>query len=309
MDEQARAVLRTLERLVPKSNATADDAIWLADFRYKTALLGTFGGPPEQDVEISHRVVGDVPIRLYRPGSGRLPMLFHIHGGGAIAGSLDVHDTPLRLLAKSTGWLVAAPDYRLAPAHRFPTQLHDCYDALIAISADPSIDPARIVVGGDSIGGAIAAALSMLVRDRSGPRLAGQMLLYPNTDLRADASYTSRRSEDGIIISAADLERQIALYVADEQDRRSPLASPILAEHLQGLPPAFVATAEHDSLRDEGEAYVHRLRDAEVDVSHHRYGGMIHAFLQMSGEIDRTRCLIDDLKEWLVAKCDDKRVS
>lgn len=292
MDDQAATVLRTLAALTPVPDAAADDAAWLAGFRYRTALLRGFGGAPVPLESVSLEMIGAMPVWLYRPARGRLPMLLHVHGGGAIAGSIDGHDPALRLLAARTGWLVAAPAYRLAPEHPFPAQLEDCHTALLAL------DPARIVVSGDSIGGTIATALAMLARDRGGPAIVGQVLLYPNADLRADATYPSRRSEDGNIIASDDLERQIRLYVRRAEDRSDPLASPLLAD-CSGLPPAFVATGECDPLRDEGEAYVERLRAAGVATTHRRYPGMIHAFLQMAGAIDATETLLADLSAWL----------
>lgn len=206
----------------------------------------------------------------------------------------------LRALANRTGWMVAAPDYSLAPGQRFPVQIEEGYAALVAAAALPDVDPARIVVAGDSIGATIATAVAVLARDRGGPKLAGQLLFYPNTDLRADAAYPSRRSEDGRIIAAADLERQIGLYVAAVADRVSPLASPILAD-LTGLPRAFVATNERDPLRDEGEAYARALTDAGVDTTHRRIVGMIHGFLQMSGRIDAADAALHDVGKWLGA--------
>ena len=228
-------------------------------------------------------------------------MLFHVHGGGGIAGSVDGHDPMLRALANRTGFLVAAPDYRLAPEHRHPTQLEESYAALLAVATMPGIDPDRIVVSGDSIGGTIAAALAMLVRDRSGPPLAGQMLLYPNIDLRAHATYPSRDSEDGRIIAAANLERQVRLYVADERDRASPLVSPIIGD-LAHLPPALVITNACDPLRDEGEAYARALADAGVAVDHRRIPGMIHAFLQMRGRIEASNTVLGEIADWLLER-------
>lgn len=302
LDPQASAVLATLKALAPVAAPDADDARWLADFRCQVALLRTFAGAVEPVHAIDHLIVagpaGDLPVRLYRPAPGPLPLLFHVHGGGGIAGSVDGHDPLLRALANRTGWLVAAPDYRLAPEWRFPVQLEESYAALIAVAALLDIAAGRVVVSGDSIGGAIAAALAMLVRDRGGPALAGQALLYPNTDLRSDADYPSRRSEDGRIIVAADLERQIGLYVAQAADRDTPLASPIVGD-LARLPPAFVATNDRDPLRDEGLAYAAALAAEGVSVTGVRMSGVIHACLQMRGAIDAADGLVDDLAAWL----------
>lgn len=303
LDPQARDVLAAIERLSSPPAPDRDDSHWLADFRAGVALLRTFAGEPEPVHRIDHLIVdgpaGVLTVRLYRPSEGTLPVLLHVHGGGGIAGSVDGHDPMLRALANRTGWLVAAPDYRLAPEHRFPVQLEESHAALVAVAALAGIDPGRIVVSGDSIGGTIAAALAMLARER-GPRLAGQVLMYPNIDLRADASYPSRASEDGRIVSIADTERQIGLYVAEQADRATALVTPILGD-LRDLPPAFVVTNDCDPLRDEGRAYARALADAGVAVSRREMPGMIHAFLQMLGRIDAGEALLGELAGWLAA--------
>lgn len=304
LDPQAQAVLAAIERLSPAPAPDRDDAHWLADFRCGVALLRTFAGEPEPVHRIDHLIVdrpaGALTVRLYRPSAGTLPVLLHVHGGGGIAGSVDGHDPMLRALANRTGWMVAAPDYSLAPAHRFPVQLEESHAALAAVAALEGIDPGRIVVSGDSIGGTIAAALAMLARER-GPKLAGQVLFYPNIDLRADASYPSRDSEDGRIVSIADTRRQIGLYVADPADRATPLVTPILGD-LRDLPAAFVVTNACDPLRDEGRAYAGALTDAGVAVTQREMPGMIHAFLQMLGRIHAGETLLGELAGWLAAR-------
>ncbi|WP_242137109.1 MULTISPECIES: alpha/beta hydrolase [unclassified Sphingomonas] len=297
MDDQARQVLDRLAALAPDGDPAADDAAWLAAFRYQTALLRDFGGVSEPLLSVGLRSLGGVGARIFRPSDDDDAILFHLHGGGGIAGTLDGHDPALRLLAARTGWTVVAPDYRLAPEHRFPAQLEDSYSALIALHAER---PARrIVLSGDSIGATLATALAMLVRDRGGPALAGQLLLYPNTDLRRGADYPSRRSEDGNIIGLEDLERQIDLYVADDAARSDARASPLLSDQLDTLPPTLILTCERDPLRDEGEAYARRLRAAGVTVEHHRVPGMIHAFLQMAGMVSATTQWLAVAKRWL----------
>jgi len=306
VDRQARTILDTIATLAPDADPMANDAQWLADFRYQTALLKTFSGDPEPVHAIAHLLLpsetGPLVVRLYRPKPGPLPLLLHIHGGGAIAGSIDGHDPALRALANRTGWLVAAPAYRLAPEHRFPAQLDDSWTALTGLFAQAEaldIDATRIVVSGDSIGGTLATVLAARAVAENGPALSGQILLYPNTDLRSDADYPSRKSEDGNIIDAASLERQIDLYLASPDARTDPRASPILAEDLSALPPTLLVTCENDPLRDEGEAYGRRLREAGVTVDHHRFDGMIHAFLQCGGRVDATSQALDRVAAWL----------
>nr|WP_282580453.1 alpha/beta hydrolase [Sphingomonas faeni] len=306
VDPQAQTILDSIATLAPDVDPAADDAQWLADFRYQTALLKTFSGEPEPVHAITHLLLpseaGPLVVRLYRPKPGPLPLLFYIHGGGAIAGSIEGHDPVLRALANRTGWLVAAPAYRLAPEHRFPAQLDDSWTALtglVAQAAALDIDATRIVVSGDSIGGTLATALAARSVAENAPALSGQILLYPNTDLRSETEYESRKSEDGNVIDAASLERQIDLYLASPDARTDPRASPILAENLSALPPTLLVTCENDPLRDEGEAYGQRLREAGVAVDHRRYDGMIHAFLQFGGRVDATSRLLDRIAAWL----------
>ncbi len=304
MDPQAQGVLDRLAALSPAAPADADDATWVANFRCGVALISTFAAPPEPVLRVEQRVIvgpgGALPLRLYRPAEGRLPVLLYLHGGGAVAGAVDIHDSPLRALANRSGWLVAAPDYRLAPDARFPAQVDDAAATLAWIAAEGDAigaDASRVVVAGDSIGGAFAAALALRSRD-GGPRLAGQILLYPNTDLRRDVDYPSRRSENGHIIEAAGLERQIELSLASKADRGSPLASPVLSDGA-GLAPTLVVTNECDPLRDEGEALAARWAPAGVQVEQHRFPGMIHAFMQMGAHIDAAERLFAMIADWL----------
>lgn len=305
MDVQAHALLNRLTALAPTTPEDADDERWLTDFRYKTALLAGFGGVPEPLHSVSHVLIpgaAALAVRLYRPTAGPLPLLLHMHGGGAIAGSVDGHDACLRALAHRTGWLVAAPLYRRAPEYPFPAQLDDGWRALIGLveRAGPlAIDLRRIMVSGDSIGGTLAAAMAIRARDEGGADVAGQILLYPNTDLRRNADYPSRRSENGNVIALRDLERQIDLYCRDPADRDRPTASPILAGTLAGLPPTFLVTCGADPLRDEGEAFGRRLSDAGVRLRHERFPTMVHAFLQMGGCVDATDHLLDLIAQWL----------
>lgn len=302
MDEQAKQVLKRIASLAPAAAENSDDRQWLAEFRNGVANLRSFGAPPEPVHSVTNIFAGNTQVRLYRPKPGKLPLLLHIHGGGAIAGSVDGHDSPLRALANRTGWLVAAPLYRLAPEHPFPAMLEDAWEALkhLAAHADAlNIDASRIVVSGDSIGGALTVALAMLVRDRGGPALKGQIPIYPNADMRSGDYWPSRKENDGIIIGMKGMERQIDLYLKSPAQRTDPLASPILAESFANLPPALTIICGADPLRDEGVALGRRLADAGVPVRQEMFEGMIHAFLQMGGHIDATEKLLGIIAAWL----------
>ncbi len=227
---------------------------------------------------------GEIPVRIYRPeAGGTLPALVYFHGGGWVIGSLDTHDASCRELASQTGCVVVSVDYRLAPEHRYPAAAEDCFAAVRWVAdhaAELGVDPARLAVGGDSAGGNLSAVVSLLARDRSGPALRFQLLVYPVTD--CDFSRPSYlRNASGLL-----LERDTMLwfwdhYVPDAARRREPHCAPLHAESLAGLPPALVITAEYDPLLDEGEAYVRRLEEAGVPTTCTRYDGMVHGFFAM----------------------------
>jgi acetyl esterase len=259
----------------------------------REVLDGTVPGP-----------AGPVPIRRYRPVPGdRLPTLVYFFGGGWTLGNLDTCDGICRTLATTAGCQVIAVGYRLAPEARFPAAVHDCADAVTWIAAHPSetgTDPARLAVGGDSAGGNLAAAVTLLAARRGGPRLVGQLLVYPNTEYGARTA-SMRDNADPLLFNRTSVDWYWSHYLADPADGADPLASPLRAPDLAGLPPALVITAEYDPLRDEGEAYAHRLRSAGVPTTLTRYDGMVHGFFAMAGTLDAGRVAQDQAAAQLVA--------
>lgn len=229
---------------------------------------------------------GEIPVRLYDPREGESengPLILYFHGGGWVVGSLDTHDAPCRKLASETGYPVASVDYRLAPEHPFPAGLKDCYSALEwASDAGEAlgIDPGKIVVVGDSAGANLAAAVSLLSRDRDGPEIAAQVLVYPAT---GDATETRsfEESAEGYFLTRETMEWFHDQYIADEIDNGNIYAHPRLAADLSGLPPATIITAGFDPLRDDGAAYANRLFEADVPVEYRNFEGMIHGFFNM----------------------------
>jgi len=206
-----------------------------------------------------------------------------LHGGGFVFGDLETHDEAARRLAAGSLATVVSIDYRLAPEHRFPASVEDSVTATQWVAENaPSlgIDPERIVVAGDSAGGNLAAVVARRLRDASGPRLRGQALVYPVTDMRPSSEWASRAAcAEGFGLSQATMNWFGEQYLNDLEDTEHPDASPIIVEDLRDLPPAFLLTVEFDPLRDEGNAYARRLIDAGVPTEHHELPGTIHGIM------------------------------
>ena len=225
---------------------------------------------------------GDIPVRLYIPEGPRpFPVLMCFHGGLAF-GDLDTHAPLCRPLCHESGCLVVSVDYRLAPEHKFPAGLEDCYAAtcwMAAHAAEFQGDPSRIAVGGDSGGGYLAAATALMIHDRGGPTLVFQLLLWPSMDFRLTTP--SWKNYDGYLIFSEEFLIFPKIYLSNEAEQLHPYAAPSLAPDLHGLPPALVITAECDPLRDGVEEYGQRLLEAGVPAVVSRYEGMIHAFMYL----------------------------
>jgi acetyl esterase len=242
-----------------------------------------------------------LPLRIYRPDlEGPLPTLVYFFGGGWTLGSIDTADGICRQLANAVPCQVITVGYRLAPENPFPAAVNDCHQATQWIAAHASelqVDTNRIVVGGDSAGGNLAAATTLLARE-SGPALAAQLLIYPNTLYGSDTA-SMRAGDDPFLFNRTSVGWYWDHYLTDPADGRNPLASPLLAESHAGLPPALVITAEYDPLRDEGEFYAEKLYAAGVPTQLSRYDGMVHGFFAMSGVLDGGRKAIAEAAEFL----------
>ncbi len=235
---------------------------------------------------------GPLALRIYTPeGTGPFPVLVYFHGGGWVIGNLDTHDSLCRALANAGRSIVVSVDYRLAPEHRFPAQVEDAYAATQWVASNAASiggDEVRVAVGGDSAGGTLAAAVTLMARDRRGAQPGFQLLIYPVTNFAFD-TVSYKQNASGYMLTRDDMGWFWHHYLADEADGLHPYASPLQATELHGLPPAMVITAEFDPLRDEGEAYAERLREAGVPVKLLRYEGMIHNFVRMFPVLDRGR--------------------
>ncbi len=273
----------------------------LAEIRRTLDETSRLGPRPDvavvKDLEIPGPA-GPIPLRVYRPSERTdLPVLVYLHGGGWVICSLETHDVSCRQLANGADCVVVSVDYRLAPEHRFPAAPEDCYAALrwtARNAASLGGDPRRLAIGGDSAGGNLTAAVSLMARDRKGPQLCHQLLIYPVTDHAFDTD-SYRENADAPILTREMMQGFWGHYLARDEDGLHPYASPLRAEDLSGLPPAHLITAEYDPLRDEGEAYARRLAVAGVPVVQRRYDGMIHGFFGFGDFIDLAREAVDDV--------------
>jgi acetyl esterase len=260
--------------------------------------------PPVADVT-DHTISGpdsEIPIRVYRPeGETPFPTVVYFHGGGFVSGSLDSHDAVCRYLARESGCVVVSVEYRLAPEHPFPAAVEDAIAATewVGEHTEALGGTGALAVVGDSAGGNLAAVTTLAARDRGGPEIDYQVLLYPGVGTREEQE--SVAENDGLVLSREDIEWFSECYYGSEITRMNPYADPSRACDLSGLPPATVLTAEFDPLRDGGVAYAEQLRDAGVEVRHVDYEGMIHGFVSMTDQIDRATEAIEDVAEDLQA--------
>jgi len=233
---------------------------------------------------------GAVPVRLYTPeATGPHPVVVYVHGGGWVRGDLDTHDNVCRALCARADCAVLSVDYRRPPEHPFPAALEDCYAVLEwthEYADQLTLDPARIAVGGDSAGGNLSAGVALMARDRDGPALAAQLLIYPavaSPELHEFDSYEENAS--GYLLEQPAVEWYYDRYTPSPAHARNEYLAPLLAEDLSGLPPATIVTAGFDPLRDEGVEYADRLAGDGVSVEHRHYEGMIHAFVSLPEQI------------------------
>lgn len=244
-----------------------------------------------------------VPVKAYVPlGGPSGGTLVWAHGGGFVLGDVETEDSTARAVANASGCVVLSVDYRLAPEHPFPAALEDV--AAVATWANERADevggdPDRVAVGGSSAGGTLAAAAALVGRDRAEPAIDAQVLVYPSVNY--GRHFESLSTYDGYFLTREEMEWFVECYLDRDLHGRNPYAFPLQADDFGGLPPAVVLTAGRDPLRDEGRAYADALADAGVDVTHHEYDDVIHAFFGMLDEPDweRAREAVDDVGAFL----------
>ena len=293
LDPQARAVLDQIPLLTDELLlALAPPVLRQA----MAAMPGSAGGDVEPVVRVENRTLpgpaGEIPVRIYAPAEQRgLPALVYFHGGGFVIGDLETHDGTCRSLANGIGCIVVSVDYRLAPEHKFPAGPEDCYAATRWVAekgAEIGVDTSRVCVGGDSAGGNLTAVVALMARDRGGPALRHQLLIYPVANHDFDTK-SYEENKQGYLLSREMMRWFWNHYLARPEDGKNPYASPLRAASFAGLPPAHVITAEYDPLRDEGEALAARLQQGGVPTTHIRYDGMFHGFFAMTQALDTAK--------------------
>jgi acetyl esterase len=273
------AIQTILDQLAAAGGPTLREA-GVQEGRQMLQMMAMLDGDPVPVERVEDLDLGGIPARLYAAGVGDdRPILIWYHGGGWVIGDLETADRTCRKLATGTGAVVVSVDYRLAPEHPYPAAPDDCAAALHWIvdhAGELGGDGSRVAVGGDSAGGNLAAVVALQARDE-GLALRFQLLVYPGTDLTM-SSRSVQENGEGYLLTADSMEWFIDHYLSGGSDAKDPRVSPLYADDVRGVAPALVITAEFDPLRDEGEAYAERLREADVEVEVRRYDGQIHGF-------------------------------
>jgi acetyl esterase len=265
------------------------------------------GVPKDEVASVEDRTIpgprGGIRIRIYRPDleDGR-PVTVFFHGSGFCICSIDTHDAMCRQICNRGGTIIVSVDYALAPENPFPAGPDDAYAAVLWTAAHAASfggDPARLGVCGDSAGGTMAAVSALRARDENGPAIKAQMLLYPVTDHYTGGHASFEERGAGFGLTANGMRWFWDFYLPSTDQAGHPHVSPYRAASLAGLPKCYLITAEYDLLRDEGEAFGQRLREAGVPVDHHRYADMNHGFLNWVGLFDRPTEAMDALAAWI----------
>ena len=298
LDPQVKRLLEQMDR----ANIPSYEELSPKQARIQMLIGSKFSDRPPEVFGTEDRSIpgpgGAIPVRVYRPcDDDNQPVVIFFHGGGWIMGNIETHDAYCRALTNATGMVVVSIDSRLAPEHKFPAGVEDAFAAtrwIIENGSELGIDPRRIALAGDSAGGNLAAAVTLMNRDRLVPQPMFQVLIYPVTNYDFDtASY--HENANGYHLTRRGMMWGWAHYLENAEDGHSPYASPLRADDLQDLPPALVITAQFDPLRDEGEAYAEKLRAHGVPVTLRRYDGMIHGFARRLGLLNRADVALHDV--------------
>jgi acetyl esterase len=301
-DPQVRWLIEQVNTL----NLPPNDQLLPADARANAVQRACFlRGVPLKMARIEDRTIPGparpLAVRIYWPqGEAEVrPVLMYIHGGGWVICDIETHDHVCRALARESEAIVVSVDYRRAPENPYPAAAEDCYAALEWVAANAASfggDPRRLGVAGDSAGGNLSAVVAQMARDKNGPKLGIQVLIYPVTDYGYEtASY--QENAEAPMLTRADMTWFWNHYLGDPARGAEPYASPLRAEDLRGLAPALVITAQYDPLRDEGRAYAERLRAAGVPTTYSEYPGQVHAFVSRWYVLDGGKAAIKEAGE------------
>lgn len=291
LDMQAKEVIRAVQKIrsVPLNKLTPEEA------RDSYRKLISMASTAESVARIENKTMSTIgsehlKVRIYVPeGNGPFPILLYFHGGGWVLGDLENADVPCRSITNLAKCVVVSVDYRLSPEYMFPNAVNDCYAAFkwtIEHAHTFKGNKDRIAVGGDSAGGNLAAAVTLIAREKSDPTIKFQLLVYPVTNLSTFETATYIENGEGYYLTKDNMIWYKNHYIKPE-DTKNPLASPLLAENLTHLPPALIITAEYDPLRDDGNKYANRLKEHGVPTEYVCFEGMIHGFFFMGGAIDK----------------------
>lgn len=299
MDEQSRIFLESFNSLGLPSMETLTVEQARAIVEAKTY---SSNAPLTSVLEIAIPSDGhSIPARVYIPqGEGPFPVFVTYHGGGWIFGSLNVHDPLCREIASQAGVVVVSVAYRLAPEHKFPAPLQDCYTAALWVKENIHLhkgDASRLSVGGDSAGGNLSAAVALMGRDNNTLQFRCQVLIYPVTDCNFDTD-SYRKYEEGYFLTLNQMKWFWSLYLQDEKDAANPYASPLRAADFRNLPPTLVVVAKYDPLHDEGIAYGKKLQEAGTSVKTLSYNSM-HVFIGFANNLEIGRTAISDIASYL----------
>jgi acetyl esterase len=270
--------------------------------QFVIAAARALAGSPKPVADIKNVNIpgpgGQIPLRIYSPrGTGPFPVLVYFHGGGWVICNLDTHDNICRFFSNKACCLVVSVDYRLAPESKFPAAVDDAYAATQWVASNVAAsngNPALIAVGGDSSGANLAAAVALMAKAKGDPALSFQLLINPVTNLASFDTSSYSMFADGYGLTRESMKWFARQYLEREEDRGNTLASPLLADNLSGLPPALVVTSECDVLRDEGEDYARRLKQAGVSVKCRRLKGMIHLGVLWAVASEMLRDVLDE---------------
>lgn len=252
------------------------------------------GGVEDRMIEQGGR---PIPVRIYRPRTSARAILVYFHGGGFVVGDLDTADLGARILVNRTECVLVSVDYRLAPEHPYPAGLEDCYAALVWAAkhrGELCHDDAPLLVGGESAGGSLTAGVALLARDRGGPEIALQILIYPSIEPHSDRPSFTEQAKGGLLQSD-DMRWYWDQYLPDPATWSDPIASPLRQDSLSGVAPALVQIAYHDPLRDEGRAYAEKLQQDGVATVHQEYADLSHGYLNVIGLIPSGMPPLDDI--------------